>query len=387
MNNLVITQSPITQNPCYKSNTKKSKIGYMQHSTGTPGGKAESFIKSWNKPSAKVAVEFVIDDTGIYQLMPIGIRSWHSGSTANNTHVGCEVCEPQEARLLDANWYELSQNSKNNTSWAVLRLQQELEAWGYDPNRLDGNFGPGCKAAVQQFQKDQGLNVDGCVGKNTLHRLQTRQGSLLKYDATANQTYFEDVYRKAVYTCAYVIKQLGSEVNNTNVLSHAEGYKKGIASNHADVGHWWPEHGKSMDDFRQDVKTYMQTGVLPYEEKEDDEVVENQDYKIYVVKEGDTWWGIAQSQLGSGSRYGELQVFNGLGEGAVIHVGDEIKIPIEQSETPDEELKQLPESASDWAQEAWVKAYNKGVLDGTNPQGVVSREMLAVVLDALKLLD
>ena len=38
----------------------------------------------------------------------------------------------------------------------------------------------------------------------------------------------------------------------------------GIASNHADVGHWWPQHGKSMDDFRADVKTYMETGKLPY---------------------------------------------------------------------------------------------------------------------------
>ena len=38
----------------------------------------------------------------------------------------------------------------------------------------------------------------------------------------------------------------------------------GIASNHADVGHWWPKHGKSRDDFRADVKTYMETGKLPY---------------------------------------------------------------------------------------------------------------------------
>ena len=375
-----IIQSPIASNPCYKSNTKKAKVGYMQHSTGTPGGKAQTFINTWNKASARVAVEFVIDDTGIYQTMPIGIRSWHGGGSSNNTHVGCEVCEPQEARLLDANWYELSQNGKNNTSWAVLRLQQELEAWGYDPKGVDGNFGPGCKAAVRQFQKDQGLDVDGCVGKNTLHRLQTRQGSLLKYDATANQTYFEDVYRKAVYICAYVIKQLGSSVNVNNVLSHAEGYKKGIATNHADVGHWWPEHGKSMDDFRQDVKNYMQNGVLPYSVKED----ENQDYKVYVVKKDDTWWGIAQSQLGSGSRYGEIQLFNDLSEGAVIHEGDEIKIPIEQPETP---VKQPPESASDWTQEAWVKAFNKGIMDGTNPQGNVTREMLAVILDTLGLLD
>ena len=38
----------------------------------------------------------------------------------------------------------------------------------------------------------------------------------------------------------------------------------GIASHHADVGHWWPKHGKSMDDFRADVTTYMETGKLPY---------------------------------------------------------------------------------------------------------------------------
>ena len=38
----------------------------------------------------------------------------------------------------------------------------------------------------------------------------------------------------------------------------------GIASNHADVGHWWPKHGKSMDDFRADVKAYMESGQLPY---------------------------------------------------------------------------------------------------------------------------
>ena len=38
----------------------------------------------------------------------------------------------------------------------------------------------------------------------------------------------------------------------------------GIASNQADVRHWWPKHGKSMDDFRADVKTHMETGKLPY---------------------------------------------------------------------------------------------------------------------------
>ena len=37
------------------------------------------------------------------------------------------------------------------------------------------------------------------------------------------------------------------------LICHSEGYKRGIASNHADVLHWWPKHGKDMDKFRDDV--------------------------------------------------------------------------------------------------------------------------------------
>ena len=37
----------------------------------------------------------------------------------------------------------------------------------------------------------------------------------------------------------------------------SEGHKLGIASNHGDVLHWFPKHGKSMDDFRADVKAKL----------------------------------------------------------------------------------------------------------------------------------
>lgn len=303
-----ISKVYITQNPCYKSNAKVNKTGYMQHSTGTPGAKAETFISNWNKSSANVAVEFIIDDTGIYQLLPLGIKSWHSGSTANSTHIGCEICEPEECRLLDAEWIALYRNNKKNPTWAVKRAQQELVAWGYDPNGVDGSFGPGMEAAIKKFQKDNGLSVDGSIGPATLKKLQSRNGSLLKYNASNNKQYFEDVYNKTVYVCAYVMKTT-SQIKSPNVVSHQEGYKLGIASNHADVGHWWPQHGKTMDDFRADVKTYLMTGKLPF---------------------GDS-----------------------------------------------------SESPSDYAKEAWNKAIKKGYVDGTNPQGNVTREMLMVIFDSM----
>lgn len=266
-----IVQKPISSNLRYKKNEKKDKIGYMQHSTGAPGKKAVDFIKAWDSVSAKAETEFIIDDTGIYQLTPLNIRTWHCGGSGNNTHVGCEICEPQDTRLLDVNWLALSRNGKNNTKWAVTQLQKELMAWGYDPKGIDGNFGPGCESAVKQFQADHNLYSDGSVGKATLHELQKRKGSFLLYNNVANQDYFEDVYRKAVYTCAYILKQLNVQnADKNSVLSHAEGYKLGIASNHADVGHWFPKHGKTMDDFRNDVKIYINSGLLPYAKYEEE---------------------------------------------------------------------------------------------------------------------
>ena len=41
------------------------------------------------------------------------------------------------------------------------------------------------------------------------------------------------------------------------IICHSEGAKLGIASNHGDVMHWFPKHGKSMDTFRADVKDLL----------------------------------------------------------------------------------------------------------------------------------
>jgi len=237
----------------------------MQHSTGAPGVKAKDLINKWNRNSAQAEVEFIIDETGIYQIMPICIKTWHCGGSGNNTHVGCEICEPENARFIDANWLALSYGGKNNTKYAVTMLQKELNAWGYKVD-VDGSFGPATKSAVLAFQKDNGLKQDGSVGLVTLHVLQKRQDSFMSYNIKENQAYFEDVYRKAIFTCAYVLNRLCvKNIDKNTIVSHAEGYKLGIASNHADVGHFFSKHNKTMDDFRADVKNYISIGVLPYE--------------------------------------------------------------------------------------------------------------------------
>ena len=47
---------------------------------------------------------------------------------------------------------------------------------------------------------------------------------------------------------------------------------------------------------------------------------------VYVVKRGDSLWTIARDTLGDGTRWREIQNYNGLSS-ALIHPGDELKIP------------------------------------------------------------
>ena len=73
-------------------------------------------------------------------------------------------------------------------------------------------------------------------------------------DGLTDPDYFRLVYREAVELTAYLCKQYGLDpLADGVVICHSEGYRRGIASGHADVEHWFPKHGRSMDDFRANV--------------------------------------------------------------------------------------------------------------------------------------
>ena len=66
-------------------------------------------------------------------------------------------------------------------------------------------------------------------------------------------------YRYAVELFAYLCQQFGLDpMADGVVISHSEGCKRGIASNHGDVEHLWSKFGLSMGQFRKDIKTVME---------------------------------------------------------------------------------------------------------------------------------
>jgi peptidoglycan hydrolase-like protein with peptidoglycan-binding domain len=54
---------------------------------------------------------------------------------------------------------------------AVETLQKALVALGFAPGRPDGVFGANTEAAVVDFQRSNGLQPDGIVGKETARTL------------------------------------------------------------------------------------------------------------------------------------------------------------------------------------------------------------------------
>lgn len=190
----------LTKNACYKAGKPLKVSGLMLHSTGAPNTKLSRYVgeddgrlgknpygNHWNQPNPdgrNVCVHAFIGkladgSIATYQTLPWDMRGWHAGGSANNTHIGVEICE----------------------------------------------------------------------------------------DNLTDSVYFNQVYKEAVELFAYLCKEFSLNPLK-QIICHAEGWKMGIASNHGDVLYWFKKQGKTMDDFRKDVKKEMEKSNTIKEEEE-----------------------------------------------------------------------------------------------------------------------
>lgn len=115
-----------------------------------------------------------------------------------------------------------------------------------------GKFSDGEVGTVQTLPWDMaGWHAGGSANA-------THIGFEICEDALVNRDYFQATYREAVELCAmlclrYKLDPLADGV----IICHAEGARRGVASNHGDVLHWWPKLDVGMDDFRKAVKEEM----------------------------------------------------------------------------------------------------------------------------------
>lgn len=185
----------------------------------------------------------------------------------------------------------------------VKRYVPGSEKIGYNTSGNHWNkYAPGGrKVCVHGFL---GKFADGSIGfVNTLpwNRIAYHCGGSANYshigfeiceDGLNDRDYCISTYNHAVEIDAELCKKYNlNPLESGVVICHSEGYKLGVASNHADVMHWWPKFGLSMDQFRKDVFNKMK-GEKELTEQEIRKIVRDEYDKIMSEVENenaDSW--------------------------------------------------------------------------------------------------
>ncbi len=130
---------------------------------------------------------------------------------------------------------------------------------------IDGNTGE----VYQTLPWDHHAWHSGGTLNNTHIGIEMCEPACIKYTSgskftcsnTAEATAIvERTYKSAVELFAHLCKEYGlNPLADGVILSHSEGYKRGLASNHGDPEHLWKGLNLpyTMDEFRKDVKTAM----------------------------------------------------------------------------------------------------------------------------------
>lgn len=97
-------------------------------------------------------------------------------------------------------------------------------------------------------------------------------------DALKDEKYFNEVFAAAADLCAHLMR-LYPDIEIENIVSHHEGYLRGMGGNHKDCDHWLAKFGKNMDWFRNQVEARIvkESGSAPV-------VSETKTYFPYRVK-------------------------------------------------------------------------------------------------------
>ena len=167
------------------------------------------------------------------KITPKGIMVHSTG--ANNPNL-CRYVGPDDGKLGP---------NKYNNHWNMPKVGASVHAF-------IGKLKDGSIATYQVLPWNYRAGHCAKSGNNTHIAFEICEDNL------KDATYFNKVYQEAVELTAYLCKEYKLDpMADGVVICHSEGYKRGIASNHGDVMHWFPKHGKSMDTFRADVKALL----------------------------------------------------------------------------------------------------------------------------------
>ena len=200
---------------------------------------------------------------GTRTMTPLGVL-WHSTGANNPTlkrYVQPSDTKPAEDTYSKSKWLELLGKNSYGNDWNHIDVDAGLNCW-------IGELADGTVTTVQTMPWNYRPWGCGSGSKGSCN------SGWIQFeiceDGLTDKTYFDKVYKEACEITAYLCKMYNLDPKGTVtyngvkvpvILCHVDSYNLGLGSGHGDVLHWFPKHGKSMEDVRNDVaKILAETG-------------------------------------------------------------------------------------------------------------------------------
>ena len=306
----------LTENACYKAGRTITVKGIMVHSTGANNPNLKRYVgpndgllgenqygNHWNTyhpDGREVCVHAFIgklaDGTiATYQTLPWNHRGWHAGGSANNTHIGFEICEDG---LTDKVYFN-----------AVYKEATEL-----------------CAYLCKEY------NLDPMAGGTVIDHNEGYQRGIASNHADPRHWFSR--YGKSMDTFRTEVKKLLSADEPPAGGSENTTYPEKLTSGYYRVRKTWADAKSQLGAYRILSNAKAQVDMNPgyYVFNNDGMIVyptgstSSPTYKEYTVVKGDSLWAIAAKLLGSGTRYTEIVKLNNL-KSTIIYTGQKLKIP------------------------------------------------------------
>ena len=306
-------------------------------SVPTEGGNGKMKYSASNKPLVCMQTQSTCYK-GTSNMTVKGVL-WHS-TGANNPNLKRYVQPSDTKPAADTynkdEWLKLLGTNTNKNDWNHITRQAGLNCW-------IGKLADGTVTTVQTMPwnyKPWGCG-SGSKGSCNNGWIQFE----ICEDGLTDKNYFNKVYKEACEITAYLCDMYNIDPHGTvtvngvqvpTILCHADSHSLGLGSNHGDINHWFPKHGKSMKTVRDDVAELMGknassviTPVAP--EKE-----------MYRVRKA---WEDAKSQIGAYTNLDNAKkACDKAGEGYEVYNASGVavypqSVIVEDSETVSTDLK------------------------------------------------
>lgn len=165
---------------------------------------------------------------------------------------GIMIHSTAEPGLMAADWFNLW-----NRSYAAGEMDRQVAVHAFVDDRQIYQYLPWTMCAWHAG----GAANRSCIAIETCEPAGMRYADdfqLVDYDPTVFADYFQKVWQNDIQLSVFLCRSY--HIDPDSIISHHEGHLAGLASDHEDPEHWWQHHDKTMNDFRQEVKTRLDTG-------------------------------------------------------------------------------------------------------------------------------